>query len=77
MERTQAGLTAARARGRRGGHPRAVALNDAKKVARTQRLYDDKTNSINDICKMLRVSRSTLYRYVQVKRKAPVGEVSS
>jgi DNA invertase Pin-like site-specific DNA recombinase len=75
-ERTQAGLTAARARGRRGGHPRAVALNDTKKVALAQRLYEDKKNSIDDICKTLGVSRSTLYRYVQVKRKAPVDGVS-
>ena len=75
-ERTQAGLTAARARGRHGGHPRAAALNDIKKVALAQRLYEDKKNSIDDICKTLRVSRSTLYRYVQVKRKAPVDGVS-
>ena len=68
-ERNQAGLTAARARGRRGGHPRAAALNDTKKVALAQRLYEDKKNSIDDICKTLRVSRSTLYRHVQVKRK--------
>lgn len=70
-ERTLAGLAAARARGRKGGHPRAVALNDARKVAMAQRLYDDKSNSIDDICRTLRVSRSTLYRYVQVTRKAP------
>src|SRR3954447_10942828 len=75
-ERTQAGLIAARARGKRGGHPRAAALNDAKKVAMAQALYNDKKNSIADICKTLRVSRSTLYRYVQVKRKAPVDGVS-
>src|SRR4029434_5299820 len=31
-ERTQAGLIAARARGRHGGHPRAAALSDARKV---------------------------------------------
>ena len=61
-ERTQAGLIAARARGRRGGHPKAAALNDAKKVAMAQALYNDKKNSIPDICKTLRVSRSTLYR---------------
>src|SRR6266516_3268266 len=66
-ERTQAGLIAARARGRHGGHPRAAALNDAKKVAMAQALYNDKRNSIADICKTLRVSRSTLYRYVQAK----------
>jgi DNA invertase Pin-like site-specific DNA recombinase len=67
-ERTQAGLIAARARGRRDGHPRAAALNDAKKVAMAQALYNDKKNSIADICKTLRVSRSTLYRYITASR---------
>jgi len=66
-ERTQAGLSAARARGRQGGRPRAV-LADAKKVAMAQALYSDKTNSIADICKTLRVSRATLYRYIEVGR---------
>src|ERR671932_2864777 len=32
-ERTHAGLTAARARGRRGGRPKVAALDDARKVA--------------------------------------------
>ena len=67
-ERTQAGLVAARARGRRGGHPRAASLNDTKKVAMAQALYNDKKNSITDICKTLRVSRSTLYRYITASR---------
>jgi DNA invertase Pin-like site-specific DNA recombinase len=67
-ERTQAGLIAARARGRHGGHPRAAALNDAKKVAMAQALYNDKKNSIADICKTLRISRSTLYRYITACR---------
>ncbi len=70
-ERTNAGLAAARARGRKGGHPRAAGLNDAKKVALAQRLYEDKDNSIDDICQTLRVSRATLYRYLAVgKRQA-------
>jgi DNA invertase Pin-like site-specific DNA recombinase len=67
-ERTQAGLSAARARGRRGGRPKVVGLSDAKKVAMAQALYNDKSNTIGDICKTLRVSRSTLYRYIQAKR---------
>jgi DNA invertase Pin-like site-specific DNA recombinase len=67
-ERTQAGLVAARARGRQGGRPKSAALADAKKVAMAQVLYRDKTNSIADICKTLRVSRATLYRYIQVGR---------
>src|SRR5207247_7856776 len=62
-ERTKAGLAAARARGRRGGRPRVAALNDPKKVAMVQRLYADTNNTIEEICKTLRISRSTLYRY--------------
>jgi hypothetical protein len=30
-----------------------------------QALYNDKTNSITDICKTLRISKATLYRYVR------------
>ena len=67
-ERTRAGLTAARARGRQGGRPKAAALSDAKKVALAQSLYNNNNNSIVDICKTLRVSRSTLYRYITASR---------
>ena len=62
-ERTNAGLQAARARGRLGGRPRA--LNSSKKIAMAQALYADKTNSVSDICKTLNISRATLYRYVK------------
>jgi DNA invertase Pin-like site-specific DNA recombinase len=63
-ERTQAGLQAARARGRLGGRPKA--LTD-KKQSIAQALYNDKSNSIADICKTLNISRATLYRYIKVK----------
>ena len=63
-ERTRAGLQAARTRGRLGGRPRV--LGDLKKVAMAQALYEDKANAINDICKILQVSRATLYRYIKV-----------
>ena len=63
-ERTQAGLAAARARGKFGGRPRTAALDNPKKVAMAQALYQDKRNSIGDICQTLHVSRSTLYRYI-------------
>jgi DNA invertase Pin-like site-specific DNA recombinase len=69
-ERTQAGLAAARARGRTGGRPRVVALADPKKLAMGQQLYNDRNNSIADICKTLRVSRATLYRYLQAGRES-------
>jgi len=62
-ERTQA----ARARGRFGGRPKVAALNTPKKIAIAQALYNDKSNSIADICKILRISRATLYRYIEPK----------
>jgi len=73
-ERTQAGLQAARARGRFGGRPKAESLNTPKKLAMAQVLYNDKSNSIADICKTLHVSRATLYRYVKTRQN--VGETA-
>ena len=70
-ERTRAGLAAARARGRRGGRPKAAALSDARKVALAQALYADKAHSIAEICRTLGVSRSTLYRYITAGREPP------
>ena len=61
-ERTQAGLIAARARGRKGGRPKALT---PKKVQMVQDLYRNKENSIDEICKTLNISRTTLYRYIK------------
>ena len=61
-ERTTAGLQAARARGRKGGRPKALT---PKKVAMLQALYADKTNSIEDICKALGIGRTTFFRYIK------------
>ncbi len=68
-ERTNAGLTAARARGRLGGRPKAQTLNTPKKVALAQSLYENKNNTIEEICKTLNVSRATLYRYINTAKK--------
>jgi DNA invertase Pin-like site-specific DNA recombinase len=64
IERTQAGLQAARARGRKGGRPKALTPKKAKMV---QDLYRNKENSIDEICKTLNISRTTLYRYIKTK----------
>jgi DNA invertase Pin-like site-specific DNA recombinase len=63
-ERTQAGLTAARARGRKGGRPKALTPRKAQQL---QTLYADKTNTIDEICRTLNISRATLYRYITTK----------
>lgn len=59
-ERTQAGLKAARARGRKGGRPKKMT---AKQVSMARKLLSDKTNSVAEVCRTLQVSRSRLYRY--------------
>jgi DNA invertase Pin-like site-specific DNA recombinase len=69
-ERTRAGLAAARARGRNGGRPKAKGLDDPKKLALAQRLYDDPSNDIATICRTLGVARSTLYRYITPHARA-------
>jgi DNA invertase Pin-like site-specific DNA recombinase len=60
-ERTTAGLSAARARGRRGGRPRALT---GKQLSIAQDLYD-KRHPIAEICRTLKVSKATLYRSIK------------
>lgn len=55
-ERTQAGLQAARARGRRGGRPQAL---DADKRALTVQLYKEKKHTVKRICQMMGISKPT------------------
>ena len=60
-ERTQAGLQAARARGRQGGRPRSL---DATKPAQARSLHKDPVNTIADICATLGISQATFYRHL-------------
>lgn len=64
QERTIAGLTAARARGRLGS--RKPIPSDDPKVKTAKRMHEDKSVKIHDICKTLRISRATLYRYLKI-----------
>ena len=62
-ERTQSGLSAARARGKAGGRPKA--LTD-KQVQILHQLADNRSNSVQDNCRTLGVSRKTFYQYAHV-----------
>jgi DNA invertase Pin-like site-specific DNA recombinase len=62
QERTKAGIAAARARGHKGGRPR-MKPNDPRLVL-TKKLHGDMTLTIDEICAILHISRSTYYRYV-------------
>jgi DNA invertase Pin-like site-specific DNA recombinase len=63
-ERTTAGLTAARARGRKGGRPRVL---DARKRKIAVKLYKEREHSINEICKIMGISKPTLYSYIRTQ----------
>ena len=66
IERTQKGLSAARARGRTGGRP-SIHNNDKKEMAYREVMENKK--SIKDIAKSLGMSRMTIYRYIEKKRE--------
>lgn len=70
VERTRAGLKAARARGRIGGR-RPV---DPKVVKQMLVLYDSRELSVDEICKTCGVTRSTLYKYVNERKSASEGQ---
>ena len=70
QERTQAGLAAARARGRKGGRPKAL---DEKKTQLLYQLYDERKRTVKEISDILDISRSTLYGYLQ-RRKETKGD---
>ena len=61
-ERTQAGLVAARARGRKGGRPKGV---DQKKQKAAQALQRDPKYSVREICEIVGISRNTYYKYTR------------
>lgn len=62
-ERTQAGLKAARARGRLGGRPKKLTESQLHLM---RKLYADKANDISEICKMFNISKPTLFRLVKI-----------
>ena len=64
-ERTQAGLLAARARGRNGGRPKSP-FSDEKKLAMAQKMYTDKTIPVKDILTNLGIKKTTFYKYLKV-----------
>jgi DNA invertase Pin-like site-specific DNA recombinase len=65
-ERTQAGLRAARARGRQGGRPPKL---DPQQVEFARTLMDNPETRVEDVCRTLRISRSTLYRHLDEAKK--------
>lgn len=64
-ERTNAGLQAARARGRKGGRPKSL---NKDKQALAVKLYEEKKHTIKQICEMMGISKPTLYKYIEAAK---------
>jgi DNA invertase Pin-like site-specific DNA recombinase len=65
QERTQAGLEAARARGRTGGRPKATSKLRPGQIDRARQLYAAKQNTVAEIMALTGFkSRATFYKYV-------------
>ena len=64
-ERTQAGLAAARARGRKGGRPAGLSAKAETTAMAAETLYKEGQLSIKGICEQLNISKPTLYSYLR------------
>jgi DNA invertase Pin-like site-specific DNA recombinase len=80
-ERTQAGLSAARARGRNGGRPRGLPPRAQRTACAAETLYREQRLSVREIAEELGIAKSTLYEYlrhrgVPIGRQRPLGPAS-
>lgn len=64
-ERTNAGLSAARAKGRKGGRPSGLSKEKVK-VAEQIKVLFDSGRDIEDIKETFKVSKATIYRYISL-----------
>jgi DNA invertase Pin-like site-specific DNA recombinase len=65
IDRTNAGLAAARAKGRVGGRKKAMSQ---KKINKAMELYDKGVKTIY-IAKMMKCSRATVYNYIAAEKE--------
>lgn len=75
-ERTQAGLAAARARGRKGGRRRGMSKEAEQKAILAETYYREGKMSVNGIAKEIGMSKMTLYKYLRY-RNVPIGTYSN
>ena len=72
IERTNSGLAASRARGRKGGRKREFSPAAVRKA---QERYDKGELSVAEIARLAGVSRQTLYRYLKIDRNQELTRV--
>ena len=64
-ERTQAGLSAARARGRNGGRPKGLPKKAEATAYAAETLYKEGVLPVDEISEKLGIAKSTLYSYLR------------
>ncbi|NIP28454.1 MAG: recombinase family protein [Phycisphaerae bacterium] len=64
-ERTNAGLAAARARGRKGGRPKGLSSKAQHTAIIAEKLYLEGELTIKEICDQLSIAKMTLYSYLR------------
>lgn len=62
IQRTKAGIEAARLRGRVGGRPMKVTN---EQIVMARKLLEDPSNSVASICRSLGIAKSTFYRTIK------------
>ena len=70
-ERTMAGLSAAKQRGRVGGRPKGLSDKAKLKANAAATLYKEGEFSIQEIIEQLQISKTTLYNYLRYKGIEP------
>ncbi|CAK3721674.1 hypothetical protein VCRA2120E57_1510002 [Vibrio crassostreae] len=60
-----AGLAAARARGRKGGRPQ-IGINNPK-VQMAKQMHQNNSLPVDSICESLAISRATFYLYLSLR----------
>ena len=69
-ERTEAGLAAARARGRKGGRPRSLGKDKRRLVVQ---LYNGKQHTLKQIMELMNISKQTIYNIVEEETDHAAG----
>lgn len=68
-ERTNAGLSAARSRGRVGGRPKGISPQAEATSYAASALYKEGQLSTKQICQKLSISSRTLYKYLKLREE--------
>ena len=74
IERTKAGMAAARARGRNGGRPYKMT---AAKLRLAMAAMGQPETKVGELCAELGITRQTLYRHVDPQGQSPAGRAEA